>query len=253
MGTTIGLNLYTLREFCKTPADIATTLSKVKKIGYDAVQVSGLGPIEPQELQKMLAGEGLVVCATHHAYDMLKNETDKIIELNKLWGNKHVAIGSMPGDMRTLDGFKRWAKEGTEIGRKLAAAGMTFSYHNHGFEFEKFGGHVGMDILYGESDPRYLLAEIDTYWVQYGGGDPAAWIRKMGKRQTIVHFKDMGVAAGKPTFFEVGEGNLNWPAILAACKEAGMSWHIVEQDTHVREPFEAVAISLRNMKSWGLG
>ena len=44
--TQIGAQLYTLRDFLKTPADIAKTLARVKKLGYDAVQVSGFGPID---------------------------------------------------------------------------------------------------------------------------------------------------------------------------------------------------------------
>ena len=41
-----GLQLYTLREFCKTPQDIVDSLKRVKEIGYQFVQVSGVGPIE---------------------------------------------------------------------------------------------------------------------------------------------------------------------------------------------------------------
>ena len=53
-------------------------------------------------------------------------------------------------------------------------------------------------------------------------------------------------------FAEVGEGNLNWPAILDACKEAGTEWYIVEQDTCQRDPFESLGISLRNLKEMGI-
>jgi len=248
----IGLNLYSLRQFCQTPQDIANTLHKVRAMGYELVQISGLGPIEPKELKRILDGEGLGVCATHIPYPSLVNDLPRVIDNHYLWGCTNVALGSLPSEMRNYDGFVRFAHEGSEIGRKLAEARLTFSYHNHAFEFEKFNGRLGMDIIYGDSDPRYLLAEIDTYWVQHGGGDPAAWIRRLKGRQTIVHLKDMGVVNGTPTLFEVGEGNLNWPAILDACREVGITVHIVEQDTFVRDPFESVATSLRNLKAMGL-
>ena len=51
---------------------------------------------------------------------------------------------------------------------------------------------------------------------------------------------------------EVGEGNLNWPAIIKSCKSAGVEWYLVEQDTCYRDAFESVAISLRNMMAMGL-
>jgi sugar phosphate isomerase/epimerase len=129
---------------------------------------------------------------------------------------------------------------------------LTFGYHNHSFELEKFGDKTGLRILYDESDPEAFTSEIDTYWIQHGGGDPAAWIRSLKGRAHIVHFKDMTMKGSTQIMAEVGEGNLNWPAILDACKEAGVRWYIVEQDTCQRSPFESLAISLRNMKKWGL-
>jgi sugar phosphate isomerase/epimerase len=62
----------------------------------------------------------------------------------------------------------------------------------------------------------------------------------------------MAIQEKKQIMAEVGEGNLNWPAILDACKTAGVEWYLVEQDVCQRDPFESLAISLRNMKSWGL-
>ncbi len=47
----------------QTPADIAQTFKKVKALGYDAVQLSELGPIDPAELKGILDDEGLTVCA----------------------------------------------------------------------------------------------------------------------------------------------------------------------------------------------
>ncbi len=248
----IGINLYSLRQFAQTPPDIAQTLHKVKQIGYDFVQVSGLGPIDPKELRKILDSEGLGVCATHMAYPDFRDKMDEVIEKHHILGCKNAALGSLPLELRNRAGFARFAKEGSDFGAKLAKAGLTFSYHNHSFEFEKFDGRTGMEIIYEESDARLLCAEVDTYWVQNGGGDPVAWIRRLKGREPLVHLKDMSVVEGKVVFGEVGEGNLNWPGILAACKEAGVQWYIVEQDSSLRDSFASIGMSLRNLKSWGL-
>ena len=69
MPSQIAAQLYTLREFTKTPADIASTLKRVRKIGYEAVQCSALGKIDPKELKNILDGEGLTCCATHTPLD----------------------------------------------------------------------------------------------------------------------------------------------------------------------------------------
>lgn len=250
--TKIAAQLYTVRDFTKTPSDIAATLKKIKQLGYGAVQLSALGPIDPEELKKILDNEGFVVCATHTPYERIRDDTENVIQEHHLWGCKYIAIGGMPGEYRNVQGFSRFAKEASEVGRKLKANGLTFGYHNHSFELEKFNGHTGLDILYKESDPQVFTAEIDTYWIQHGGGDSASWIRKLKGRVPLVHLKDMGISDGKQVMAEVGEGNLNWQEILKACNEAGVKWYIVEQDICQRDPFESLGISLRNLKDMRL-
>lgn len=250
--TSIGIQLYTLRDFTKTPADIAKTFERVKKIGYGAVQLSALGPIDNAELAKLLRENGLIAAATHIGWERLQNEPQAIIDEHQEIGCKHTAIGGLPGEYKNAEGYHRFAKLASAAGRTLKDAGITFSYHNHSFEFERFDGVPALEILRSESDPETVGGEVDTYWVQHGGGDPAFWIRQFKGRIPLVHFKDMGIFDGKQAMAEVGEGNLNWPEILKACKEAGVIWYLVEQDTCRRDPFESVAISLKNLKAMGL-
>ena len=250
----IAAQLYTVREFMKTPSDMANSLKKVKDLGYDAVQLSGHGKISDEEMKKIVDDAGLTICATHTSYELMRDEPQKVIDQHNLWECKHPAIGGLPQDYRNPEGFVKFAKEASEVAKKLYEdAGLIFSYHNHSFELEKFGDRPGLQILYEDSDPKYFNSEIDTYWVQHGGGDPAAWIRKLKGRAYLVHFKDMAMKGREQLFAEVGEGNLNWPAILDACKEAGTEWYIVEQDrTYDRDPFDSLAISFNNMKTMGL-
>ena len=248
----LAAQLYTVRDFTNTPADIATTMKKVKQLGYDAVQCSALGTIDAHELKKIVDGEGLTICATHTDYDRMRDDPQAVIDEHNLWGCKHAAIGGLPQEYRSAEGYARFAKEASEVAKRLAEGGLTFSYHNHSFELERFNGRTGLEILYEDSDPKYFNSELDTYWIQHGGGDPAAWIRKLRGRADIIHLKDMGMDDRTQLFAEVGEGNLNWPAILDACKEAGVEWYIIEQDTCQRDPFESLGISLRNLKEMGL-
>lgn len=248
----IALTLYTLRQYVQTQEDMAITFKRVKKIGYNTVQLSGLGSIDTRELRKMLDDAGLEVCATHVSYDRLKNDFDRMIEEHRMLRCPHIAIGSLPADMRHKQGYIQFAIEATKIGKKICDKNLDFSYHNHAFELAKYDGKTGLEIIYEESDRKAVLAEIDTYWIQYGGGDPAFWIKKMKDRIKIVHFKDMGIINNVPTMFEVGEGNLNWKEIIDACRYSGAEWLVVEQDTCQRDPFESIRISFQNMVSMGL-
>ena len=91
-GSVIGAQLYTLRDHLKTPPDIAATLARVRKMGYEAVQVSAVGPIEPTELAKILKNEGLTVAATHVSLDLMR-DVSKCLDYHATLGCKYTAIG----------------------------------------------------------------------------------------------------------------------------------------------------------------
>ncbi len=249
----IGAQLFTLREFCKTMPDVTNTLKKVAAIGYPGVQISGFGPVDPKEVAKVLTDTGLICAATHVGWPRFQNELDAVIEEHKMWGCTHAAIGGLPGEYRSADGVKRFADEIGPIAEKLAAAGMDFSYHNHNHELVKYGEKTWLEMLYEQISPKVLKAEIDTYWIVAGGGDPVVWIRKMFGRQPLLHLKDMAISPEREQrFAEIGEGNLNWQAILQAARESGVEWLLVEQDQcYGRDPFESLAISYRNLRAMG--
>ncbi len=249
-----GAQLYSVREYTKTLDDVKTTLKKVAAAGYKAVQVSGFGPIDPKDVARLMQDNGLTVAATHVAWDRFLNDLDAVIEEHKLWGCKHPAIGGLPAEYRSADGVQRFKDELTPIAEKLAAEGMDFSYHNHNHELAKYNGRTWLDILYSEIPASVLKAEIDTYWIQAGGGDPAWWVEQLGRRQPLLHVKDMIVTPEREQrFAEIGEGNLNWPAIMEAAESVGVEYYLVEQDrSYDRDPFESLAISYRNLKAMGL-
>ena len=243
-ATSIAAQLYTLRDFLKTPEDIEATLRKVKAIGYDAVQVSGMGPIEPERLKALTDEIGLAICATHISYDLLKNDLPAVIADHQLWNCKYIGLGGMPAEYRTSrEGYVKLAKEFSEIGAELSKHGLQFVYHNHKFEYQKFDGQTGMDILLNESTAPHFGFELDMYWVQAGGANPVEWVNKVGSRMQVIHLKDMAIVEDQQVFAEIGEGNLNWPAIIDACRSNGVEWYVVEQDRCLRDPFESLTIS----------
>ncbi|HEV2295319.1 MAG TPA: sugar phosphate isomerase/epimerase [Tepidisphaeraceae bacterium] len=248
----IAAQLYTLREFTKTPADVATTLKKVKRIGYEAVQCSGMGKIDPKELATMLRDEGLTCCATHVPLERMKNETQAVIDEHKLWGCKYTAVGGFFPKNPTVQDWHTFARDYNAVAGQFKGSGLELGYHNHSHELARFDGKTGLQILLGELDES-IWWEIDTYWIVHGGADPIEWIRKVRGRMPCVHLKDMAITPERQQLMaEVGEGNLNWPGILAACREIGVQWYIVEQDICQRDPFESLKISLENLKGMGV-
>jgi sugar phosphate isomerase/epimerase len=247
----IAAQLYTLREFTKTPVDITKTLSRVKKMGYHAVQCSALGPIDPAELAKILRNEGLSNVATHVPIDRLEKEPQKVIDEHKLWNCKYTAVGGFFPKEATTQTWLEFADRYNAIARKFAGSGLAIGYHNHSHELSHYDGKPALKILIEKLAPD-IWFEIDTYWITHGGGDPAAWISSLKGRIPCVHLKDMLIKLDRMQYMaEVGEGNLNWPAILSACKTAGVEHLLVEQDICYRDPFESLEISLKNLQSMG--
>jgi len=250
----VGAQLYTVREFCRTLPDIKKTLEKVAEIGYTAIQVSGFGDVDPEEVAKAISESGLTVASTHMGWEQFLNELDQVIEIHQMWNCTHPAIGGLPSEYYSVEGLQRFLDELEPVAERLAAVGMDFSYHNHNHELIRYGEQTWLAMLYEQADPKMLKAELDTYWIQAGGGDPAAWIRKCAGREPLLHLKDMTMAPDRAQrFAEIGEGNLNWPSILEAAAESGVEWYLVEQDrSYDRDPFESLAISYRNLKAMGL-
>jgi sugar phosphate isomerase/epimerase len=250
----VGAQLYTVREFTQDLDGIAASLKKVADIGYTAIQISGFGPADPKQVAKLVEDNGLKVASTHRSWPQFLNDLDTEIEIHKLWKCDHPAIGGLPGEYHSLDGLKRFLDELAPIAERLAAEGMDFSYHNHNHELCKYEGKTWLARLYDEASPDMLKAEIDTYWIQAGGGDPAAWVRKCAGREPLLHLKDFAMAPGREQrFAEIGEGNMNWETILAEAQAGGVEWYLVEQDrSYERDPFESLAISYHNLVAMGL-
>lgn len=248
-----GLQLYTLREFCKTQEDIANTLKKVREIGYQVVQISGIGPIDPKDLKKILDDLGIKAPTTHTPYQRIVNETEKVIEEHKILSAPYIVCPILPREMHNPEGYKKAGEELSRAAELMKKEGLTLLYHNHGIEFQRYDRKIGLEILFESAKPDLLGMEIDTYWVQYGGGDPAYWIEKFTNKMPICHFKDMGIKDNMQIMMPIGEGNLNWQAIVKACEKAGVTYAMVELDQCPLYPiWDAIKISLENMLSWGL-
>ncbi|RYG25452.1 sugar phosphate isomerase/epimerase [bacterium] len=244
----LAAQMYTLREFTQTPESLDKTLGMVAAIGYPAVQLSAIGAVDKglmdaSEVRSLLDKHGLKCCATHRPLKRLIDHTDDEIAIHKILGCDYVAVGSIAGDYgMEPDSYRRFLLDARPMIAALKSEGIRFGFHNHALEFQRRGRNH-YDLLLGEPD---LELEIDVYWVAVAGLDPAALLRRAEGRIAAVHLKDLEVFGWEaPTYAPVGEGNLDWDAILAACREGGTEWGIVEQDTCRRDPFDCLASSYR--------
>lgn len=247
----IAVQLYTLRSKLQDPAQLSGVLGRLREIGYRAVEVAGLGPKTVDRFGRELRQADLQACAAHVPMERLMSDLEEAAGECADWGCDHVVVPAVPPSYRSPDGYRRFAGEVEEIAHRLRKFRLGLAYHNHAYELERYAGRTGLEILFDAAPRGALAAELDTYWLQFGGVNPATWIRRFKGRLPLVHLKDLSVSGGEPVDAEVGEGNLDWMEILSACRDAGARWLVVEQDSPRRDPLEAVAISYANLEKLG--
>lgn len=243
----LGVTLFNFHREIKTLSDLDNVLSFLKSLGTNTVQISGISHIPYADAAVLCQKHGMEVCLTHNSKERILNETDTLIEEHKLLGCKNIGLGAMGEEYRSLDGYKKFIAEFTPAAQKIKDAGLQFAYHNHAFEFERYGGRKGMDILIEDTDPNLFNFIVDTHWVQTGGCNPADYIRKVKSRMSVCHFKDYRIINGERDFAEIGTGNLNLDECYRACRETGVEYIIIEQDSTTIDIFESTKISVNNL------
>ncbi len=242
----VALQMYTLRDL--TEKDFLGTLKQVAAIGYAGVELAGFGNLSAVKLKAVLGDLGLGIAGAHVGLlDMSEAELDAAIDYHLALGNKYLVHPWANAD--SADGWRAIAQKLNAAGARCRARGLQVCYHNHAHEFTQFDGTTALELLYANTDPANLQAELDLFWVSKGGSDPVDLIEQYADRVPLLHCKDMD-AEGE--FAEVGEGSLDWEEIFATAPEAGVQWYIVEQDICKRPPLESVTLSFQNLKKMGI-
>lgn len=270
MGFPVAVQIYSVRDDAQ--ADFLGTLKKIKAMGYDGVEFAGLYGNDPLAVKAMCEEVGLTPISAHVPYVKMVEDPEGVLGQYQAIGCKYVVVPFLseehrPGGEKFAEALENIAKLGA-VANKL---GMTLLYHNHDFEFIKMDGKYGLEVMYDTIPAELLQTELDMCWVNVGGEEPSAYLRKYSGRAPVLHLKDfygeksedmyelIGVertAPKRPGNFEfrpVGCGMQNFPAILDAAKDAGVTWVVVEQDNPSMglTPMECIAKSREYLKSIG--
>jgi len=224
----IGFQLYSARNF---PLD--DVLAMLAALGY--TQVEGFGGVygDPRGLREKLDANGLGMPSGHVGLDQLDKPAE-VIRLAEALGMKLIICPWLaPGHRPTeASGWQRLGERLQRLARPYLDAGLAFAYHNHDFEFARFGDDYGMDLLLAAAPD--VSAEVDVAWIARGGADPEPWLRKFAPRIVAVHVKDIAPAgqnADEDGWADVGHGVLPWQDLLATARGATAArYFMVEHD-----------------------
>ncbi len=243
----VGVQLYTVRE--QAEQDLNAVLAHISMIGYKEVETYWSVYTHPaKKLRSMIVDNGLSVPSGHFDYDGLESKLDYAKEL----GVQYMICPMLPKDMWTsADGFKKAADQFNKWGAQIKGMGMQFGFHNHNYEFQKFGNTTGYDIITQNTDAKLVCLEMDCYWMTQAGQDPIAMLKKFGSRIQLIHLKDR--QAGFPTtqmlgpdaehITEVGSGTINWKSVIETAQQTGVKHFFVERDNGSTPAFESLRIS----------
>jgi sugar phosphate isomerase/epimerase len=249
----IGLQLSTLVKQKVDEAELKASLQQIASIGFQEVEPwHAAYSIPADRLRKDIVDSGLKVSSGHFEYTDLTADLSGQLAYAKALGLKWVVCPMLPKSQWTsADGFHTAARQFNEWAKRVNDMGMRFAFHNHDYEFRKFDGTTGYDILLQETDPNLVFYEMDCYWITQAGYDPLQMLNRLGRRVRMLHIKDRkpgfpssnDMSDSSAHFTEVGTGGINWPTLLAAAEKLQIEHYFIEQDHIEGPPLESLRIS----------
>jgi sugar phosphate isomerase/epimerase len=246
----LGLELYTVRHLMKK--DVPGTLKLVKSWGFDDVEGGVMEGKTAAETKALIDQHGLRMQSMLTGYETLRDNAASVVKDAKTLGCSYAGTAWIPHqgsftrehvDQASKD-FATWAKT-------FAGEGLQFFYHVHGYEFGASPDGTLLDTLIKQS-PKEVAFQMDVFWVMRGGGNPAALLTKYPGRFLLMHLKDIekGTPLGDPTgaapdetSVPMGQGQVDWPAVLKAAKAGGTKMFYIE-DEHPKAE-DQVPVSLK--------
>lgn len=239
----VGCQLIVFGGQYNVEDDIEKIADTLAAAGYDAIEG---GPQDAARYKPLLDARGLVLAGSH--VSLASNpDWDRVADYVHAMGASDVSNSGFLkwGELSDYD-YKRGIELLNEGGRKLRASGIHFHYHNHAFEFEKVDGEkTGMDLLFEGLDPSACDFCIDVAWVQKGGEDPAAYLKKHQDRIGYLHFKDFDDEG----WCELGRGEMDFAPIMQVLPTMpGVRWVVLEQDKSRNDAMDSVTESRRYLR-----
>ena len=234
----LGVQTYTFRRSIGN--DPVKVLDTIKKLGFTEIEGGG-GRMHPAEFKKLCDERGISIPSTGAGYEDLVNKIDSVVWRAKMLGAKYVMCAWIPhqNNELTFENAKKAVEDFNRAGKILKENGLTFCYHAHGYEFQPYEDGTLLDYMFKNTNPEYVSFQMDIFWIQFGGGDPVALLKKYGNRWKMMHLKDMRKGTKKDltglTSVEndvtLGTGELDLPAIFNEAKKVGIKHYFIEDES----------------------
>ena len=258
-----GVQAYTFRnQFADSTWTTEAILDSIVKLGFTEFETGAPRGIAPVDYRKMCEEKGLKIVSTGAGFDELATNPMGVVQKAKELGASFVMCAWIPHSDSlgfTLEDAKKAVDVFNSGGKILAENGLTFCYHDHGYEFKSNPEGEGtlMDYIIENTNPEHVSFEMDVLWTVHGGGAeaPQAYLKKYGSRWKLMHVKDLkkgivGDGTGHtPAENDVviGTGQANWPEIIKLANEVGIKHFFIEDESE--HEFHHIPQSLDYLRS----
>lgn len=237
----LALQLYTVRNEIARDGFVPV-IKQIAAAGYRAVELAGVpAGLTATELRRILSDHGLQIAGGHFPLPT-GEKANQILDLAQTLGCRFLGSSTSRELFQTATGIRQQAEQFNRAAETCRARGITCVLHNHWWEFTPVEGRCAYEWLLDALAPTVHL-QLDVYWAQTGGQNPADWIRRLGRRAPLLHIKDGPCVVGQP-MTAVGKGRVDIPACLQAARDTA-EWFIVELDECATDMLEAVRDSAR--------
>ncbi len=254
-GVPVGLQLYSVRQHM--PKDVPGTLARIRAMGFREVEGGGDYGLGIEGFLAELKKADLSVTSALAGYEDWQKDPAAVVGKAKAFGARYTGLAWIPHkEAFDRDECLRAAADFDKWGQAAKAGGLRFIYHIHGYEFHPSAEGTLFDTLAKNCDPAHVFFEADIFWMRRGGCDPVSLFDRYPKRFLTTHLKDIqkGVEICKPdgtapdeTSVPLGEGMMDWPAVLKAAAKCGVERHYIE-DEHPNA-LAQIPVSLRDLAS----
>lgn len=274
----IAAQLFSFRSYCRNSKDVLETLSRIREMGYDGVEIEGVDKIiDANSLAQHLKKIGLKVCSTRSRLSRVELDFTGMVEEARLFDCQNVGIGTIPADyaFNNPQGWQQYIEYINTVAKRFSAKGLRATYSVEAHEFIKFSdcglravytfdeqqfkkdaaGSYGFDSIVDGTESEKLFFELDTFWLAKAGVSPADIIRQLVGRIKVIRFRDQRIAESSYDFFypvkedcEVGKGVFDFASLFPVLKESGVEWISIGQNYFTRDPFESMSTSLKQIQ-----
>ncbi len=221
--------------------DLSKVLDEVAELGYTGVEMSAIPLAKHPDPRAFFASRNLGLIGLHMGVGDLKLVDTALKLLRKVEG-RYLLFSGAGGKGNTEQEYRQNSKFLQDVGKRAKKHDVKVCYHNHAKEI--INNAMGMRIVCEETDPELVSLCVDTFWVQYGGLSPVDFIRENLSRVAYLHLKDMK----DREFVELGQGIIDFPAVMKVVEPIILEWAVVEQDRTKRTPKESMEISRKYLR-----